>query len=193
MKKLIAVFGLTVLVAASAAACASSHTSKIQDQAATQQASLEAAMQTGEAGGAWDKVPDPTTDPEIIISVYVPAAGGEGLDKQMDSVPVMEDDTLLGKLKELGALPEDVAFVSYSEEATGETEAAGPGVSAGEQTAGKAGTLTVSGLKDPDRRTVAAIVNTYIENNGLETLTLISDGTTLADKEVYEGKYKTIK
>jgi len=127
-------------------------------------------------GGAWDKVPDPTTPEVAVISLYVPKEDGSGLMQEMDSIDALDAGAVMEKLIALNAVEAGVKVL-------------------GLEIKDDTGILDLSGMSAIDDRTRIAIGNTYLTNFELNHLEIRIDGKTVEGCEdlLYDSDYKTAK
>ena len=122
-----------------------------------------------------EKVPDPTAPKVEVVSIYRPKDDtAVGLKQSMDDVEELDEYELFLKLVDYGVIDEDADLVSYEEQD------------------GRA-TLELSGLKNQNRNNLVGITNTYTENLGLESITLIVEGKTLLENQTFVKNYKEIE
>lgn len=174
MKK-ISVYLLGVAAALSLAACSPT---KVDPAPSSSSAAEEitAPGETVSAGGAEDKVPDPTAPDVSIVSIYSVTDGS--ISESMDEVGELSAQELVAKLVEYGVLDESAEVISYEEEGSGLQT--GPGVSEEDNGSNpKIGTLNISaGAASGIDQSMAveAVVRTFVENMTLDEFVLQVNG-----------------
>lgn len=118
-----------------------------------------------------DKAPDPNAAKQTIIAIYVPS--DKGLKQKMDSVEALDAEHLNAKMVEQGVLAGTTAVKSFTMD-------------------GKKGTLELSELDTSKEATVASVIDTYIENFDLETLTIKVNGKDVVTDAAFRNT-KTLK
>lgn len=188
MKKIMMCFAGAALMI-SLAAC----TPTTQKQSTAETMNMEG-VETQPAGGAWDKVPDPTAESVAVISVYSEKEGVAGLEVSMSEVKELSAQALVDKLIEEGVLEQGTQVLSFETEGGEAAEKTGPGVetTASSEAGEKTGILDLSQLPEGDKSEllIGALGNTFIENFELEKLELSVNGENKRVVEFYTAGKK---
>ena len=105
----------------------------------------------------------------------------EAPDLTMDSVEILDAQSLVDLLVQYGVLDNGTKAVSFTTEGSVARQEAGPGVTADTTMAEKA-TLELSQFPSENQEKVLqAVANTFCENMDTETITIKADGQTLAE------------
>lgn len=166
---------LLAAVAVSLAACTPTTETK---QGAEAQESMEMEQIPMSTGGASDKVPDPNVDPVAIVSIYHGSDVEDGIKQSMDSLSTTEMDAqeLVDKLVEYGVLTKGTQVLAFTVEGGDENATAVLDLNKAESDEGSS-----------DKKLLAEIGNTFIENYQLVSLKLKVNGGNFAGDEIQQG------
>jgi len=149
MKKLLAVAIVLMIAVMAMTACASEHESEIAKEQRQQQEALDQylAGEVDDANAVDEKVPDANAEPAEVVVIYYVSEGAKGLEKAMDDVPEIDDWELTEKLKAYKVLPETAQVVDIEPDK---------------------GILEYDGVESLTPRQAQAIINTFVENMGMQ-------------------------
>lgn len=128
----------------------------------------------GSTGSAADKLPDPTTPELEVISVFVPRKDSTGIVKELDAIDSLDADLLLDKLVEYGVLPEDTQVKEFDNDT-------------------EVGNLVLNKLDTSDKKTIVALVNTFIENFELKAINIKGSDSEALNGLEFNKEYKNIQ
>ncbi len=167
---------LLAAMAVSLAAC--TPTTEKEQTGAEAQESMEMDQIPMSTGGASDKVPDPNVDPVAIVSIYHGSDVEDGIKQSMDSLSTTEMDAqeLVNKMVEYGVLTKGTEVLAFTVEGGDENATAVLDLNKAESDEGSS-----------DKKLLAEIGNTFIENYQLVSLKLKVNGGNFAGDEIQQG------
>ena len=144
--------------------CTSTKTSDATKDQQEQQAAWESYSESmASRDVVAEKVPDSNAPEVYMVTIYVPKKDGSGLNEIVDDIDNKTGDALFNKLKEHGAVPENITLTGYSE---------------------KDGTASIqlTGAEELSDIQKQAIAETFAENFSLTGLTVLADDITIIEE-----------
>lgn len=145
-------------------------------------------------GVATEKMPDPTAPDLEVISIYTVDEEGTGIAGTMEAVEEKTAQTLVDLLIQYGTLDEGTTVISFEAEGTPADEEVGPGVvkipgMQIESNVKELGILELNQFPSDEKKDVKlkAVVNTFLENMDVLSLTVKVNGEVLAENVGVEG------
>lgn len=145
MKKLFCIMIMLVMAAAimlSLGGCASKHESEYDEHQKELEVALEEYQQTYETSSAKEKLEASGSSGESVM-IYYPSDGNKGLERDLDGVEEITDESISQKLIDYGVIPQTAELIGFDPVNH---------------------VITYTGISDLTARQAIAVINTFTES-----------------------------